>query len=122
MRSGIRKLADGKGLYLAVTPNGWKLWRMKYRFGGAGNKRVERLYSIGAFPEVSLAQARVERDRARSWLRDGKDPVVEKRVVKASVGAQQAATFGAIAELWFAAKAKAWSTGHRHAQRSRLDR
>ena len=25
------------GMYLEVTPNGSKYWRMKYRFGGKGN-------------------------------------------------------------------------------------
>ncbi len=28
------KLSDEKGLYLYVTPNGSRYWRMKYRFGG----------------------------------------------------------------------------------------
>ncbi len=28
------KLADSEGLFLLVQPNGSKLWRMKYRFGG----------------------------------------------------------------------------------------
>jgi hypothetical protein len=47
------KLADGKGLYLAVMPEGGKLWRWKYRVGGR-----EKLMAIGKYPEVSLAQAR----------------------------------------------------------------
>jgi hypothetical protein len=28
------KLADAGGLYLFVTPTGFKSWRLKYRFGG----------------------------------------------------------------------------------------
>lgn len=28
------RLADGKGLYLEVMPNGSRYWRMKYRFDG----------------------------------------------------------------------------------------
>ena len=28
------KLTDGGGLYLHVTPNGSRQWRMNYRFGG----------------------------------------------------------------------------------------
>ena len=58
--ASIRKLSDGKGMYLAVKPNGAKLWRLKYRHGGK-----ERVYSIGAFPEVGLADARGARDQAR---------------------------------------------------------
>jgi Arm DNA-binding domain len=29
-----RKLADGGGLHLLVTPEGGKLWRLKYRHSG----------------------------------------------------------------------------------------
>lgn len=29
-----RKLFDGRGLYVEVTPRGGKYWRLKYRFGG----------------------------------------------------------------------------------------
>jgi hypothetical protein len=32
--SKARKLADEKGLFLLVHPNGSKYWRLKYRFGG----------------------------------------------------------------------------------------
>lgn len=46
------KLADGKGLYLLVNPVGSKLWRCKYRVLGK-----EKVLSLGAYPDVSLAQA-----------------------------------------------------------------
>ena len=29
-----RKLFDGRGLYLEVSPSEGKLWRLKFRFGG----------------------------------------------------------------------------------------
>jgi hypothetical protein len=49
------KLFDGGGL---VQPNGSKLWRLKYRFGGK-----ERLLSIGSYDRgVSLKKAREERN------------------------------------------------------------
>ncbi len=47
------KLADGKGLYLLVNPTGSKLWRWKYRHDGK-----EKLMPFGAYPDVSLADAR----------------------------------------------------------------
>ncbi|MBK8740153.1 MAG: DUF4102 domain-containing protein [Betaproteobacteria bacterium] len=65
----MQKLSDGKGLYLAIMPAGAKLWRMKYRHGGK-----EKTYSIGAYPDVPLAEARIRRTEAREWLRQGKDP------------------------------------------------
>jgi hypothetical protein len=47
------KLSDGRGLYLLVSPAGSKLWRWKYRFLGK-----EKVMALGAYPDVSLAQAR----------------------------------------------------------------
>lgn len=44
------KLTNGEGLYLLVRPNGSKLWRMTYRYGGK-----EKLLSFGAHPAVSRA-------------------------------------------------------------------
>ena len=32
--SRARKLFDGGGLYLEVSPNGGKWWRLQYRFAG----------------------------------------------------------------------------------------
>lgn len=54
------KLADERGLYLLVNPNGSKLWKLKYRFAG-----IERQLSLGAYPEISLAAARDAREEAR---------------------------------------------------------
>jgi integrase len=89
---GIRKLSDGKGLYLAVLPSGVKSWRMKYRHDGK-----EKTYTIGEYDEIGLAEARRDRDEARGWLRDGKDPTAEKRARKAATSTAQANTFAAVA-------------------------
>jgi hypothetical protein len=55
------KLSDGKGMFLLVTPAGGKLWRLKYRLDGR-----EKLLAMGAYPEVSLSDARKRRDDARA--------------------------------------------------------
>lgn len=112
--SAPRKLSDGKGLYLAVMPAGGKLWRLKYRHAGK-----ERIYSIGSYPEITLAVARIERDRAREWLRQGKDPVTERRTSKAAAQAEHASTFKAVAEEWLTKQR--YSPAHLAAQRKRLD-
>jgi integrase len=93
----VRKLSDGKGLYLAIMPNGAKLWRVKYRHDGK-----ERVYSIGPYDEIGLARAREERDRARDWLKAGKDPTIERRVAKANAAAQQATSFRAVGDEFLA--------------------
>jgi integrase len=89
------KLFDGGGLFLLVKPTGSQLWRMKYRHAGK-----ERLLSFGAFPEVTLAEARARRDEARSVLRDGNDPAAIKRAKKATDKLGAAETFQAVASEW----------------------
>jgi len=69
-----KKIFDGGGLYLLVTPTGGKLWRLKYRFGGR-----EKLLSFGAYPQVSLATARQKRDEARVQVAQGIDPREAKK-------------------------------------------
>jgi DNA-binding MarR family transcriptional regulator len=67
------KLFDGGGMYLLTRPSGRKYWRMKYRFGGS-----EKLLALGVHPEVTLQQARGERDAARQLLARGVDPSAAK--------------------------------------------
>ena len=47
-----KRLFDGGGLYLEVSPKGGKWWRLKYRFGGK-----EKRLSLGVYPEVTLKDA-----------------------------------------------------------------
>ena len=73
------RLYDEKGLYLEVTKAGGKLWRLKYRFGGK-----EKRLAIGAYPEISLKDARAARDAARTQLATGIDPSEYKKLMKAT--------------------------------------
>ena len=57
------KIFDGGGLFVMVNPNGSKLWRLKYRHQGK-----ERLASFGAYPIVSLKDARLKRDEFKKTL------------------------------------------------------
>jgi len=98
------KLADGGGLYLFVTAKGFKSWRLKYRFGGAEKRLV-----IGPYPEVSLAEAREQRDVARRLLREDKDPAVERRKRKMAAHASAANTFEIVAKRWHEAQLGRWS-------------
>jgi len=86
-------LTDSVGLHLLIKPNGTKLWRLRYRFGGKQN-----MLSLGSYPEVSLAMARTRRDDARRLIAEGKDPSQHKKdeKLKAAVAARN--TFGAIAK------------------------
>lgn len=92
-REKAYKLADGGGLYLLVNSGGGKLWRMKYRMGGK-----EKLLSFGAYPAVSLRDARERRDEAKRLLAGGKDPMVEKQKAALAASISAANTFEAVAE------------------------
>ena len=71
------KYSDEKGMYLEVTPSGGMHWRMKFRFQGK-----ENIFSIGAYPDTTLAQARRIRDEARLNLKDGINPNEAKKQKK----------------------------------------
>jgi hypothetical protein len=64
-----RKLTDEKGLYLLVSTSGSKLWRLKYRFAGK-----EKKLAFGAYPEISLKDARLKAEDARRQVMNGVDP------------------------------------------------
>tara|TARA_B100000678_G_scaffold290613_1_gene303997 strand:- start:8096 stop:9328 length:1233 start_codon:yes stop_codon:yes gene_type:complete len=87
----IRK-ADGKGLYIEAVPSGSKLWRLKYRIGGK-----EKRLALGAYPDVSLAEARIRRDVARRQIADGIDPLVERKRQKAVAKVSAEDSFSRIA-------------------------
>jgi hypothetical protein len=99
------KLADSAGLYLYVTTTGAKSWRMKYRFGGKEKRLV-----FGLYPEIGLAKARAERDRARQLLREHRDPATEQRKRKMAAHAAAGATFRVVGTRWHEAQKPRWST------------
>jgi len=102
-----KKLADGGGLHLFITPAGRATWRVKYRIEGK-----EKLYSIGPYPLVSLAAARVELAEVKALLLENKDPVAERRVNRATTAAGSDNTFKVVAQKWLAMKKQEWSTVH----------
>lgn len=89
----IYKKADERGLYIEVHPGGSKLWRFKYGYLGK-DKRM----AFGRYPEVSLAEARQKRDEARQKLRDGIDPLAERKREKLMAHYKAANTFGDVAQ------------------------
>ena len=64
-----RKLSDGGGLQLWVQTSGSRLWQLAYRYSGQ-----QRQIPLGAYPQVSLAEARIKREDAKRLLREGRDP------------------------------------------------
>ena len=103
------KLFDGGGLFLLVQPNGSKLWRLKYRFGGK-----EKLLSIGSYDRgVSLKKAREERTQAMDQLVQGIDPGALKQQEKQAERKQAENSFRAIALNWAETYGARWIDSHR---------
>jgi len=101
------KLSDSEGLYLYVTKTGKRSWRLKYRFAGK-----ERRLVFGAYPEVSLKEAREKKVEARKLLAEGRDPGIEAK--KEAIGRSRAAanTFEVMARSWFALQEDRWTPVH----------
>ena len=70
---GPAVLHDGGGLYLRVAASGAKSWVYRYQLEG---KR--RDMGLGAFPDVSLADARAKSSAQRQRRQDGVDPLAAK--------------------------------------------
>lgn len=84
---------DGFGLQLYVFANGSKFWRMHFRFEG-----TQKIYSIGKYPEISLAQARIKCSEAKALLKVGINPTVAKKAAKNVTN--DSTTFESIANQW----------------------
>jgi integrase len=91
------KLSDGDGLHLLVQPNGAKLWRFRYRYLGK-----ENMLALGAFPAVSLTDARRKRDEVKKLLSEGLDPSQQRRLEKLRAVAASQNTFGAVVAEYLA--------------------
>ena len=107
-----QRLFDGGGLYLEITPAGGKRWRQKYRFAGK-----EKLLAHGTYPDVSLAEARERRDKARKLLANGVDPGQHRQAEKAAGAERAGNSFEVVAREWltkrdwvpnYTAKVTAW--------------
>ncbi len=74
------KLTDAHGLYLLVSTSGSRLWYFRYCFGGK-----ESRLAFGAYPQVTLAEAREKRDVARKLLASGIYPSLPRESEKTTV-------------------------------------
>ena len=111
------KLADEKGLYLLVNPDGAKYWRFRYRYADK-----EKVLALGVYPEVSLAEARRGRDDARKLLRERVDPSAERKAKKLAIRDAAENTFEKVAREWVEKQSQRWSAGHSAAVLTSLER
>lgn len=72
--------SDGQGLTLTLSMKGTATWVLRYRYAGR-----PREVTLGRYPELSLAEVRLESTKQRKALLEGKDPAHEKKVAKTAL-------------------------------------
>ncbi|HEY3590686.1 MAG TPA: integrase arm-type DNA-binding domain-containing protein [Buttiauxella sp.] len=98
------KLSDSHGLYLLVNPGGSRIWYLKYRFAGK-----ESRVSLGAYPLISLSEARQKRDEIRKLLAQNINPAQQRMAEKAACSPDKC--FKAVALAWHKTNKK-WSADY----------
>ena len=102
-----RRLTDGGGLYLEVSPGGARRWFWKTYANGK-----EGRLALGSYPAVTLKAARLARDEAKRSKAEGANPVQQRKTARLTRAASSAVTFEAVARELHATKAGAWSENH----------
>ncbi len=107
------------GLLLQITPGGSKTWLLRTVVGGA-----RRGIGLGAYPEVSLADARDRAREAKAKIIAGVDPIEERAAARAALAAarRRNLTFADAADRWIAAKLSDRPKKSQKAVRSTLER
>jgi len=115
------KLSDGKGLYLEIKPNGVKAWRYRFELR-EGDVAKESIFAVGDYAvapsgetkdegrarragrRFTLAEARDERIKARSLVKQGINPAHNRQLERIKREQESATTFEAVANEWLALK------------------
>ena len=104
---GPGKLGDGHGLWLRAVPAGRRWWVLRYRLHGR-----YREMGLGG-DEVGLKEARQSAARERRQIREGLDPIEERRKARAQ---SSAPTFAECAKRFLTANQVAWRNAKHRAQ------
>lgn len=83
LNTGLHAVGGVAGLCLQVSESGARSWLLRTTVGA---KRKE--IGLGAYPEVSLKDARGEASRLKSMIKAGVDPVGERKKVRRELAAQ----------------------------------
>lgn len=92
-------LHNGDGLFLLVKTTGKKLWRFRYLRPGSSSRTM---VSLGAYPALSLADARQIRAEKLAILARGIDPQAAAEAEQQQIA--QESIFLNVAKQWFALK------------------
>ena len=112
-KPGLHCVGHVSGLSLQITSSGTRSWILRATVGG---KR--RDIGLGPFPEVPLSIAKAAAAFKRQQIRDGIDPIVDRRERLAALRAEQSSfiTFEEAAKQYIAAHEKGWKNAKHAAQ------
>lgn len=96
-------LYDGDGLFLIVKTSGKKLWRFRYQRPAT---KQRTMMGLGAFPALSLADARGLRADYLALLANGIDPQIQAEVAEEQQQIALDSIFSTVAANWFQLKSK----------------
>jgi integrase len=103
------RYGDGDGLWLQVRDASRRSWLFRYTRHGRAHQM-----GLGAYPDVSLAEARDAAAAIRKMLRQGQDPLELRRAEKAAEAGASRFTFREVAQRYHTAHQASWrSEKHR---------
>lgn len=108
-------LSDGDGLYLRKQTRDGASWTLRYHFGGR-----EHWLTLGHYPDLSLAQARIEARQARVLLDKHQDPLTTRRAAAAEQ--RQRGSFRELCEDWYRNEIMGRGLKHPEVPRRHLDK
>lgn len=103
--------ADGNGLNLKVDASGSKRWVVRVTIAG---KRT--MMGLGGYPSVSLSEARGRADDIQRAIREGRDPLAEKRDAIARLRQPAKPTFSKVANEVISQRSPTWRSERHRAQ------
>lgn len=104
-REKLYKVSDRDGIYVTVATTGTITFRLDYRINGRRESVTLGRYGSDG---ITLLRARELASNARSKIREGQSPMIEKQRARARM--HGARTFGEWAERWFEKGVMAEST------------
>ena len=107
---------DGEGLYLQVRESGAKDWFYRYEIAGKGRRK-----GLGAYPTVSLENAREVAHECRVLRKKGIDPVEHFQRLEADkkLKEKKGLTFKECAEAYIESRKAEWKNEKHHYQWNR---
>ena len=103
---GVHAVGGVAGLLLRIQSNGSRSWVLRTTIAGR-----RRDMGLGSFPEVSLSRAREKAAALKDQIREGLDPIAERRSAQSALraAAAKSVTFDEVARRYMLAKGDEFS-------------